>query len=465
MTGSRATKRVERRTFSRPRAAHHPIPPGPSPAGKTRIDAAWLLTAYVAVLMFIPANLTISALGSIGTPALIIGLCALVWWIGAQMNRTYSTLTPPQPIRRAMLCLTIAVLASYVAATVRPIDGLELNGADRGLLLIASWLGLVLLVSDGLIDLNRLEATLRMLVLAGGIVAVIGIVQFITGDPLIDVVQIPGLTPNTQLTSIYDRGGFTRAAGTSTHPIEFGVVLSMILPLALHFALADAHRNRVVRWFPVAAIAFAVPITISRSALLGVVVALAILIPTWPRKRRRTSYGVIVAVLLGIYVAIPGMLGTLIKLFTDISTDDSARSRTDSYALAFDFIKRSPFFGRGLATFLPEYRILDNQYLELLIEIGVVGTIAILLLFVVAIRLAFINRKIAPEPRTQSLAQSLGAMVAAGACSFATFDAFAFPQASSLVFLGIGCIGALSNTLRRPAIDSQGLVPTRTLKP
>jgi hypothetical protein len=272
-----------------------------------RVDAAWLLVVFVALLLLIPANLTIAALGSIGTPALIVGLGALVWWLGAQMNRTNSTLSPPQPIRRAMFCFMIAVLISYVAATVRPIEGLELNGADRGLLLIASWLGIVLLASDGLIGLDRLESPLRLLVWVGAAVAMVGIAQFLTSAPIIDVIQLPGLSANTDLTSVYNRSGFNRAAGTSTHPIEFGVVLSMILPVALHFAFSDTHRNWFARWLPVAVIAVAVPITVSRSALVGVGVALVILMPAWSRRRRRISYLAIAATILGIFVAIPGI--------------------------------------------------------------------------------------------------------------------------------------------------------------
>src|SRR2546430_13733022 len=62
------------------------------------------------------------------------------------------------------------------------------------------------------------------------------------------------------------------------------------------------------------------------------------------------------------------------SLFTGISRDDSALSRTDSYAVAGAFISRAPLLGRGPATWLPPYRILDNQFLGSLIEIGVGGT-------------------------------------------------------------------------------------------
>jgi O-antigen ligase len=418
-----------------------------------------MVNVYILALMLIPANLTIAALGSVGTPALLLGVIALVAWLGGQMNRSYTTLSSPQPIRRVMFLMTITVLASYIAATVRPIAGTELSGADRGLLLIASWLGIVLLTADGFNGIRSLEGTLRVLVYTGGTVAVLGLLQFLTGQALIDFIQIPGLTPHTALLSVNNRAGYNRVAGTATHPIEFGVVLSMILPLALHLAFADKHRAWLVRWFPVIAIAFAIPISVSRSALVASAVALLVLIPTWPASRRRFSYLAIAGLFAVVYVTIPGMLGALSRLFTGIGDDSSAASRTDSYQIAWDFIVRSPLFGRGLLTFLPEYRILDNQYLGLLIEVGLVGTIAFLALLVTAIVAAVKVRRSSTDPNIRSIAISLTALLAAGACGFATFDAFGFPQVSDLLFLAVGLIGALAN-IQRSTFPPR--IPTRT---
>jgi O-antigen ligase len=421
---------------------------GLAPTASFGLDASAPLMLYILALMLIPANLVVPALGATGTPAILIGLCALLWWVVAEISRSTITAAPRQPVRWATLGFILCVLVSYVVATSRPIDGIELNSADRSLLLVASWAGLIFLTSDGLTTAEKVARPLRVLSVLGGVVAVVGILQFATGWQITNLIQIPGLTTNQSLNSVYGRDGFNRAAGTATHPIEFGVVLTMILPLALHFAFTDRHRSLLMRWWPVAAITFAIPITVSRSAIIGVVVALAIVMPLWSKQRRRVAYVAIAAVIGIVFVAIPGMLGTLTHLFTGISNDSSAASRTGSYDLAFEFIARAPFFGRGLGTWLPEYRILDNQYLGLLIEVGVVGTLAVLGVFVISIATAFAARKRTPDPTLRSLAQALAALVAAGACSFATFDAFGFPQVSGVVFFGIGAIGALSNALK-----------------
>jgi O-antigen ligase len=151
----------------------------------------------------------------------------------------------------------------------------------------------------------------------------------------------------------------------------------------------------------------------------------------------------IVGLLGVVFVAVPGILGTLVGLFSGISSDSSAQSRTGSYALAWEFISRSPVFGRGLQTFLPEYHILDNQYLLATIETGVVGVLALLAVFITGVRCARAVRKRSTDTDTRQLAQAVAASVAAGGTSFALFDALSFSQTACMVFLMLGVTGAL----------------------
>ncbi|WP_449386431.1 O-antigen ligase family protein [Cellulomonas soli] len=414
-----------------------------APVARRSVDAGMLLLAWVLTVMLVPANLVFKPLGAAGTPAQILGLAAGAWWLAVQLDRSRTTLRPAQPVRTAMAVFVAAMMASYVAAAVRPIDALEVSSADRGMLLVLSWWGLVMLAGDGFAHRGRLDRVLRALVGASGIAGALGVLQFFTEKAYVDLIVIPGLSANTTLNSVYGRNGFARAAGTSTHPIEFGVVMVMVLPIALHYALSDSHRSRFARWAPVVAIGAAVPITMSRSALLGLVVVLAVLLPSWPVRRRWWAMAAVVAGFGAVYVAIPGMLGTMLRLFTGISQDDSALSRTDSYDLALQFIERSPVFGRGFSTFLPSYRILDNQYLGLLIEAGVVGTLAFLALLVTALVVAFRLSSALPETVDRSLARALAACIAAAGLALATFDAFGFPQVAGVLFFAIGCVTAL----------------------
>lgn len=414
-----------------------------SRATRSPTHAGIVLYAWAGALLLIPSTLLFAPLGAAGTPAQILGLAAAAWWLGVQINRSDAAPRPPIRTRAAMGVFGLAMLLSYIAAARRPVEALEVSSADRGLILVASWTGLVLLATDGLVSRHELSRLLRFLVGCMALEALLGVVQYVTHTSYVDQLQIPGLTTQQALGSVYDRNGLARTAGTATHPIEFGVVLTMVLPLALHFGLTDTHRSKLARWGPVVAICAALPMTMSRSAFLGLAIVLAVLLPSWPPARRKVAGLAVVAGFGAVYLLLPGVLGTMLRLFTGISGDDSARSRTDSYGLALDFITQHPVFGRGISTFLPSYRILDNQYLGLLIETGIVGVIAFLALLVTTLVVARKLSRSLPDPDDRSLARSLMAAVASAGVACATFDAFGFPQVSGMLFFLIGAVGAL----------------------
>jgi O-antigen ligase len=318
------------------------------------------------------------------------------------------------------------------------------------------------LTAGGLPDRQALDRVLRAVVVMAGLAALLGVLQFVTHKAYVDRLQIPGLSWNGSLRSIYARNGFARTAGTSTHPIEFGVLLTMVLPIALHFAFTDG-KSRLRRWWPVVAIAAAIPLTLSRSTFLGLVVALVILLPTWPKRRRRLAYVWLALGTLAVYAAVPGLLGTMGRLFTNGASDSSAQSRVNSLNIALHYWLEHPWTGRGFSTFLPAYRILDDQYLGLLVETGVVGVLALVSLLATAIVVATRVRRSSTDPVVRSMATALTATVAVGALACATFDAFGFPQVAAILFLALGAIAALSRTTRPSGAPGAADLPATAL--
>ena len=418
------------------RPSRFPVRPAPA-------DGTTFLTCYLVLLFGIPSRLVIGPLGGAGTPAQLLGILGTLWWFWHTLAQPLDHEMRPRPVRRAMLVLVAAILASYIAAMSRPIAMIELSSTEMGLLSMLSWLGVVLVANDGIPDRTRLDVLVRRMVLAGGLVAVLGVLQFATGKSFTDLIQIPGLTSNSILVSVRDRDGFNRPSGTALHPIEFGTALTVLLPLCLHLVFHPRGLGPIRRWFPVVAIAVAVPLSISRSAIVGAVVVLLMLTPTWTVTARRWAAAGIVTGTVALFVLVPGFLGTITRLFTGISRDSSALSRSDSYTLAWDFVQRSPIVGRGFLTFLPQYRILDNQYLGMLIDTGAVGLFSLLCLFATGFIVAIQCRRRASDAETRSLALSLAASVAAAAVSFTFFDAFSFPLLAGLTFLVLGVVGAL----------------------
>jgi O-antigen ligase len=409
-----------------------------------QIDTVMVLSVFAAVLTLLPGRYVVGALGAAGTPAGVMAVLCLCWYLFAIVTPRTTPLRGRQPLRPVILLFCVSMLATYAATMTRSLPTLELNGADRGLILVAGWAGIALLAADGISTLERLEVLRRRLVAGGTFMAVLGIAQFFTGLDLAGYIAIPGLSPATSYTSLLQREEFNRPMATATHPIEFGVVLAMLLPLAVHGAMYPGSRSRGLRWLQVAVIATALPMTVSRSAILGLAVAALVILPTWPGRLRRRAYVVMLIFAFAMRVAIPGLLGTITNLISDIGSDSSTVSRTDDYAAVGQAFAERPWLGHGFGTYLPQtYRILDNQYLGSLVETGLIGLLTLLVVLASGWFLARSARRESPRANIKHLAQCFAAAAAVAVFSYGTFDAFSFPMAADLTFLMLGCCAAL----------------------
>ncbi|WP_116950080.1 O-antigen ligase family protein [Jiangella endophytica] len=415
---------------------------GAVPRTRTRIDAVAWLTVYVGLLFFIPSKLIVGPLGSAGAPSMVFGLGSLLLWMFFYVGATKPVRVRVQPIRIALCAFLFSVGVTYALAMSGPINSDEISPADVALLALASWAGTLLIAHDGVRDRGRLDTLVWRIAVCGGVIAVLGIAQVLTHEVWVDRISIPGLTAS-DVTGAELRGGFLRPPGTAIHPIEYGVVITMLLPLALHVAFQHTWRRPLVRWFPAAALAAVIPVTSSRSAYIGAVIGVAICAIGWPSMRRRLVAAVGVAGVVAMTFVAPHLLNSIVGLFTGASEDPSIASRTDSFALAGSFIAENPWFGRGLGTFLPKYRIFDNQYLALLVTIGVVGTVLFVALCAVAVGVLLRVRRVVPDESTRDLAVALVAAIVVGFVCLVMFDAFAFPMTMGTLFLLLGTAGAL----------------------
>ena len=402
---------------------------------------AWL-TVYLILLFGIPSRLVFHPLGSAGAPSTLFGLASALVWFLAQLWRSASVSGPRRPVRIALTCFLLAVGVSYVAAMSRPIDSDEISPADVGLLAVVAWSGALLTAHDGLTKLRDVEVLVRRFAFVGGIMAFVGLAQYVTRQALVDRIAIPGLTAVSGVDAFF-RNGQVRISGTATHPIEFGALLSILLPIAMHGALHPLGHGMVRRWFPVATISLALALSMSRSAYIGLAVSLLVLLWGWPPALRWRIGGAFLAVGTLLALGVPHLFSSVRSMFVTAKDDPSITSRTDSYAVAWQFFERAPWFGRGLGTFLPKYRIFDNNYLGLLVSCGIVGTIAFVAVPVTAIVVLVRRRRRWADAESRDLALSLVAGVTAGSVSLAFFDGFGFPMTMGTLFLALGIAGAL----------------------
>jgi polysaccharide biosynthesis protein PslJ len=420
----------------------------------TRGDAAAVLGVFLAGLLFIPSRYALTQIAGFVTPAFMVGLFGALWWVYGRMLPSLGAAQGRQPVRMAVYFLLWAAAASCCGLLVRDHSDAETRALFTGLFLLFSSAGVALMAADGIRVKARLDWLLRWAVVGTALVGVIVMLQFFLGIDLAVWLRPPGfnIIPGG-IDFIQQRSGtsIARVAGTAAHPIEMGVVLVMLLPLAIHYGRFPGRRGRRVYQAAAVLIMFASFLTVSRSTIISIFVEGLILLPSWHKGLRRRAVVAAAAVVAAVVVGAPGVVGTLVGLFTNASTDASFLHRVNDYSAAAHYIAGSPFIGRGINTWIatnglsvaqPNFFI-DNSYLLTFLEMGLVGVVSLVVLFAVGIGVARGARRRSADPATRDLGQSLAASIAVAMISTFTYDSLSFPMATGITFLLIGCAGAL----------------------
>ncbi|MCY0926744.1 O-antigen ligase family protein [Streptomyces sp. H27-H1] len=428
------------------------------------LDATALLTGYLGLAFFIPSNLTLPGLGGVGTPANVFALLALFWYLATWLTGRIRPAPGTRLPRIAMWLLAVSVLASYLANASRGSSHKEVLGADRGLIGLLVWVSLVVLVSAGIQDRARLDVLLRRAVVMGAVVAAIGYYDFFTATNIAEKISIPGLQSSVAQITTLDRGAFTRPRSTTAQPLEFGGMLALLLPFAVQQAFdpVRAQLSRWRRWAPVALMGGALPLTVSRTSIIGALIVVLVMVPRWKPQRRWTTFGLLLGSVAVFKVLVPGLIGTITTLFASFvsNSDSSTQARTVKYSAIVPYLEGHPLFGRGLGTFTPDlYFFTDNQYMLTLAEMGLFGLLALLALFLTGIHQGGAIRRLAADESDRELGQAFFASALVALVSAATFDALSFPMFAGMFFLTIAAGGSYLGFIRRAAPE-----PPRTVE-
>lgn len=426
----------------RPRAE---VPWQPVLLRRWRPPTLVLLVVFLCLQFLIPARLVIGGLGSVGRPSVAVGILLAFLWV-VSVRGPGRLPAGRQPVRWLIGGYLAVQLVGYAVGYDRLLPQLEANSADRWLIFNVAMVGIALAVTDGLVTRRHLDLLLRTLVGLAAVMAFVGTLQFLRIVDLTRYIRIPGLRANRDLIGVGARGDgdFARVAGTANHYIEFGVVLALVLPIALHYAFYAPRGRRMPQWLCVALIASAIPLSISRSAILTVAVSMGLLAAVWPWRRR---YNVLVIGLGGLavfHVVNRGVLGTIRSLFTNMDNDPSIQNRIADQEFVQRMFAERPWLGRGAGTVMPErYILLDNQIYGTLVASGILGLAALVALFLVPYFLARSVRLRAGSEEARHLGQALAAVMPAGLLASATFDSFSFATFVGVTFVVVGAIGAL----------------------
>lgn len=416
-----------------------------------------MLTVYLVLLLGIPSGVVISALGALGHPSLIWGLVLLAWWAVARLQARAPRAKPIfQPVQFAFVAFLVIVLLSFAAAMLRGQPEDQESPAVTALVRMLSWAGVLLVALDGIRTVHNLARMARRIVIGAGLLAALGLAQFLTGAPLVDFFgSIPGLT---SAGGLGERAGIVRSSGTAIHPLEYATALNATLPLVIAAALSRGFRARELRgnlawWLPVGLIAISALVSVSRSAIIGLALAVILMIPAVPARYRAIVIGAGAVVALTIFALIPGLLSTTFQLFSGAATDPSTQSRANALERVPEFMSPSPVIGSGFGLFLPRYYIFDNQWVLIAIEVGILGLLAFAAIFAAGIWSALQSLR-SHTSDLRLLGHALAVSLFTIAVLFAFFDGLSFPIAGGMLFLLAGLCGSVRAIVAEEAVSA-----------
>ncbi|MFC8038220.1 O-antigen ligase family protein [Paenarthrobacter sp. NPDC057355] len=417
-----------------------------------------LLQLLAICIFFVPSSMIIEPIGAAGTVPLLLGCVITLLWVLSLAMGLHNPLELRHPGRIGITLFLLGSLITYGALYAGWTGGSTVAtraAADRWLILVMVSLGVAMMIVERVRTTEDAKVLVRALLAGGFFCCVVALVQFFLHiNPMIWVRDaMPGFTYNGGDTAFQERGVLTRVSGTTFHSIELAVVAAMLLPLSIWRGVYDKSGRKWLHWLGTSLLVFAIAATVSRSGILGVVVGLACLVPFLPKAARSWVALVAPAAAAFLFLTIPGLVGTLLLVFSWGAEDPSITTRTDNYPRVVAMFQERPILGTGPGNFVPGNLtlVLDNQYLGSLVTMGVVGLVAIGAYFVLPGASALLAGSRARDPELRSLCGALaGSGLVAAACS-AGFDSLSFPVFALTYPFVVGLAGAAWIMVKREA--------------
>jgi hypothetical protein len=357
-----------------------------------------------------------------------------------------------------LLAFILVIVLSLVVNTSRA----NAVGRDlqKGLTFFASYFLVFYLVVSLLRSARDIDFLAKLLAGGGAVLGFFAVFESATHFNVFNHLKtvLPIMNYDASQAPVLFRGAI-RAYGSGQHPIAFGAALAVLLPFAVYRAWAFGQR----RWWGAAGlILLGLLASRSRTGILMLLIVVLVFVVLRLSYVKRLWPAIIPAMIL-IHFALPGALGTIKSSFFPSGTTiiqqqqnaqvGSGRLATLGPALDHEF-KRNPILGEGFGTrvvtpdanvAVPNGPILDDQWLGVLLETGVAGTLAFVWIFVRAMRRMGRLAKRDYSPRGWLLVATTAGVAAYGVGMF-TYDSFSFIQVTFLfwIVLAIGAAAVLS---------------------
>jgi hypothetical protein len=459
LCGAAAVRRGWMRGGSPPRLvaarAEAPAPVDDEPGGMwphtTRI-LPWMVAGFLVLLWLTPFNdieLNAGLPVDLKLDRLILPIIVLGWILAFALGGRGGPRWKWTPIHAALAAFTAAAGLSVVLNAGYLDQTLEFGLAVKKLALLASYLAFFLVIAS-VVRKGEIRAFMN-LILGLAVIVAVGTLWEFNFDynvfyELTHMLLPGGFTFTASGIDGVDEIGRRLVVGPTEHGLEVVAMLSMALPIAF-VRLMETRRwkERILYGLIICLIFGAALATYRKSAILAPIAACLVL--AYFRRRellRLAPLGLIL--LVAIPILSPNALGSVIEQLRPNKLGVSTVSdRVSDYDAIRPDVLSNPAFGRGFGSYNhTSYRILDNELLTRLVESGIVGVLAFILIIVTIVGVA------APIIRSRNPSRAPPALaIAAAAVPFlvlsALFDEMSFPHAPYALLTLAGLLAVLAS--------------------
>jgi O-antigen ligase/polysaccharide polymerase Wzy-like membrane protein len=428
----------------------------------------WLLAGFMAMVFLIPIDgteLKVHLPVDSKPDRFVIGAMLAVLVVKALLPKTGE-----RPARRRMTVVTAAVLifgAFVLFSLLLNVDRIyqlgQLTFAEKALSQVLAYIGFFLIVAT---QVRKSEvAAYGRLVLGLAVITALGtlyesrtgfnVFYILGGDLLRPIATVIPSPTNINPTFLEGR---KIIVGPTKHGLALASMLSIALPFAV-IKLQEAKTRQKKSWYLlIICLLLAASLSTGRKTAIIAPIAVFAVLAFYNRRMLRWTPLALLVLIPVIHFASPGALGTFNVLAGAGSSDSTTQRVTDYSGITPDVLSH-PIFGQGYGSLDSDntrwYRILDNEYLDELFQVGILGVLAYLAMVLAPLITAHGVIKRAGGRAPPIIAAAAGC--AAYAVVSATFDAMSFPQAPYAFFFMAGLIAAAATARDDDAAQAPAL--------
>ena len=450
---------------------------------RTKRPMPWLIAGFLVMLFLVPFDaITFKVhLPMDSKPDRVLLAAMIAVWVGrALAGKTKRNRRRLTPLERAVLIYTGIALISIVLNIDRIYQLNELTFAEKRLAQMLGYIIFFFMVVST-VRMAEIPAYARLILVLTCLTAIGTLYEAHTGYNVFYVWSAKLLSPIATVPRAPTAINLAYGRPTVVGPTAHGLAVTSMLTIALPFAVLPLLKTRQIHkraayLVAIGLILAAEMATARKTAIIAPIAAFVVLM-AYNRQLLRLAPIALIALIPVIHFAAPGTIGTLSGILGSAKSSDSTAGRINDYSAVAPDILNNLVVGRGYGTLNPDnyrwYRILDNEYLDELFQVGFLGLLAYLAIVITALTTAHGVIRCGGMRAPPTLAAAAGC-AAYGVVS-ATFDATGFPQAPYAFLFAAGLIAAAAVSQRKdvqraggtppPAVSRRYLAPSVRTRP